>query len=85
MIDPTERNQLPEAQGLYDPRNEHDSCGIGYYGGLDIHGLDAVSNHFGRDWWGETARDWSPLAASPLSIGVRSEVLGGWGLMAMAA
>src|SRR4051812_13944879 len=21
---------LPEAQGLYDPRNEHDSCGVGF-------------------------------------------------------
>ena len=21
---------LPKAQGLYDPRNEHDSCGIGF-------------------------------------------------------
>ena len=21
---------LPEAQGLYDPRNEHDACGIGF-------------------------------------------------------
>ena len=21
---------LPERQGLYDPRNEHDSCGIGF-------------------------------------------------------
>ena len=20
---------LPEAQGLYDPRNEHDACGVG--------------------------------------------------------
>ena len=23
-------NGLPEAQGLYDPRNEHDACGIGF-------------------------------------------------------
>ena len=21
---------LPEAQGLYDPRHEHDACGIGF-------------------------------------------------------
>ena len=21
---------LPEKQGLYDPRNEHDSCGVGF-------------------------------------------------------
>jgi len=21
---------LPERQGLYDPRNEHDSCGVGF-------------------------------------------------------
>jgi glutamate synthase (NADPH) large chain len=23
-------NQLPPAQGLYDPRNEHDACGLGF-------------------------------------------------------
>ena len=23
-------NDLPEAQGLYDPRHEHDACGIGF-------------------------------------------------------
>src|SRR4051794_35687461 len=23
-------NQLPSAQGLYDPRNEHDACGLGF-------------------------------------------------------
>ncbi len=28
MYRPT--NQLPEQQGLYDPRNEHDACGIGF-------------------------------------------------------
>src|SRR5438270_617215 len=28
MSHPT--NGLPEAQGLYDPRNEHDACGIGF-------------------------------------------------------
>ena len=22
--------RLPEARGLYDPRNEHDSCGVGF-------------------------------------------------------
>ena len=27
---PTERIGLPEAQGMYDPRNEHDACGIGF-------------------------------------------------------
>ncbi|MGA7414657.1 MAG: glutamate synthase subunit alpha, partial [Bryobacteraceae bacterium] len=27
---PVEPNQLPPAQGLYDPRNEHDACGIGF-------------------------------------------------------
>jgi glutamate synthase (NADPH) large chain len=33
MIDPTSSpspNSLPPAQGLYDPRNEHDACGIGF-------------------------------------------------------
>src|SRR5690606_33230839 len=24
------KSGLPEAQGLYDPRNEHDSCGVGF-------------------------------------------------------
>ncbi len=26
----TEFNGLPKAQGLYDPRNEHDACGVGF-------------------------------------------------------
>ena len=26
----TKFNQLPTAQGLYDPANEHDACGIGF-------------------------------------------------------
>jgi glutamate synthase domain-containing protein 2/glutamate synthase domain-containing protein 1/glutamate synthase domain-containing protein 3 len=30
MSDPTIITGLPEAQGLYDPRNEHDACGIGF-------------------------------------------------------
>src|ERR1017187_4892967 len=28
--DPTVITGIPEAQGLYDPRNEHDACGIGF-------------------------------------------------------
>jgi glutamate synthase domain-containing protein 2/glutamate synthase domain-containing protein 1/glutamate synthase domain-containing protein 3 len=28
------RTQLPEAQGLYDPANEHDSCGVGFLADL---------------------------------------------------
>ncbi len=28
---------LPRAQGLYDPRNEHDACGLGFV--ADIHGI----------------------------------------------
>src|ERR1022692_3040876 len=30
MSHPTLITGLPEAQGLYDPRNEHDACGIGF-------------------------------------------------------
>ena len=30
MIDPASTIGLPEAQGLYDPRHEHDACGIGF-------------------------------------------------------
>src|SRR5579864_9010757 len=30
MIDPTQRTGLPAPQGLYDPANEHDACGIGF-------------------------------------------------------
>ncbi len=40
--------QLPEAQGLYDPRNEHDSCGVGFL--VDLKGRashDIVSGGFG--------------------------------------
>ncbi|HEY3389908.1 MAG TPA: hypothetical protein VGK38_10075, partial [Prolixibacteraceae bacterium] len=25
-----EQNSFPKAQGLYDPNNEHDACGIGF-------------------------------------------------------
>ena len=33
---------LPEKQGLYDPRNEHDSCGVGFVAnikGLKSHNI----------------------------------------------
>src|ERR1700732_3036950 len=30
MIDPSHSTGLPEAQGLYNPANEHDACGIGF-------------------------------------------------------
>ena len=33
---------LPEQQGLYDPRNEHDSCGVGFVAnikGQKSHGI----------------------------------------------
>ena len=26
----TDVTRPPEAQGLYDPRNEHDACGVGF-------------------------------------------------------
>ena len=29
-MDMTERTDLPARQGLYDPANEHDSCGVGF-------------------------------------------------------
>jgi len=29
------RNGFPAAQGLYDPRNEHDSCGVGFLAQID--------------------------------------------------
>ena len=30
MIDPTQSRGLPAPQGLYDPANERDACGIGF-------------------------------------------------------
>ncbi len=30
------QNGLPVAQGLYDPRNEHDACGVGFV--VNMHG-----------------------------------------------
>ena len=44
--------QLPAAQGLYDPRFEHDSCGVAFVATLDgvarhaivDHGLTALAN-----------------------------------------
>jgi glutamate synthase domain-containing protein 2/glutamate synthase domain-containing protein 1/glutamate synthase domain-containing protein 3 len=30
MVDPYQSSGLPEAQGMYDPRNERDACGIGF-------------------------------------------------------
>ncbi|MGI8988006.1 MAG: glutamate synthase large subunit [Bryobacteraceae bacterium] len=37
MTEPTLRNGLPEAQGLYDPRNEHDACGMGFVANINGH------------------------------------------------
>ena len=37
---------LPPRQGLYDPRNEHDSCGVGFV--VDLKGG-------GRTGWSATA------------------------------
>ncbi|MDQ6665164.1 MAG: glutamate synthase large subunit [Acidobacteriota bacterium] len=31
------RNGLPKAQGLYDPGNEHDACGMGFVANIDGH------------------------------------------------
>ena len=31
------RSGLPPAQGLYDPRNEHDACGIGFVANVRGH------------------------------------------------
>ena len=31
------RQRLPKAQGLYDPANEHDSCGIGFVAHIKGH------------------------------------------------
>lgn len=47
---------LPEAQGLYDPRFEHDACGIGFVAHIEGRrshrvlqmGLEALSNHAHR-------------------------------------
>lgn len=27
--------ELPKAQGLYDPRNEHEACGVGFIVAID--------------------------------------------------
>src|SRR5581483_1970670 len=37
MIDPTSSKGLPPAQGLYDPRFEHDACGIGFVASIKGH------------------------------------------------
>ena len=37
---------LPHAQGLYDPANEHDSCGVAFVVGL----FGAIRVHVVRDW-----------------------------------
>ena len=37
MSHPTIANGLPGAQGLYDPRNEHDACGIGFVANIKGH------------------------------------------------
>jgi glutamate synthase domain-containing protein 2/glutamate synthase domain-containing protein 1/glutamate synthase domain-containing protein 3 len=36
MPDPSRRPSLPPAQGLYDPANEHDACGVGFV--VNMHG-----------------------------------------------
>src|SRR5215469_17867312 len=35
--DPSLRRGLPEPRGLYDPRNEHDACGIGFVASVKGH------------------------------------------------
>ncbi|MGI8988492.1 MAG: glutamate synthase large subunit [Bryobacteraceae bacterium] len=37
MIETTLRNGLPKAQGLYDPRNERDACGMGFVANINGH------------------------------------------------
>ena len=37
MKPPSIGNGLPGAQGLYDPRNEHDACGIGFVANIKGH------------------------------------------------
>ena len=37
MNQPQNIHGLPERQGLYDPRNEHDACGMGFVVNLNGH------------------------------------------------
>ncbi len=51
-----QQNGLPPAQGLYDPRFEHDACGIGFVAHIEGRrshkvlqmGLEALRNHAHR-------------------------------------
>ena len=66
--DPVHAHGLPKAQGLYDPRNEHDACGIGFIAHMkndkshDIvqKGLGAFkqSRASRRRWCGPEGRRW---------------------------
>ena len=55
-VNPGEAYGLPPAQGLYDPRFEHDACGIGFVAHIEGRrshrvlqmGLEALSNHAHR-------------------------------------
>ena len=37
QVTPSGPSGLPSAQGLYDPRNEHDACGIGFVANIKGH------------------------------------------------
>lgn len=44
--------ELPKAQGLYDPQNEHEACGVGF-----IVAIDGKRSHKVRGWRREDPRD----------------------------
>ena len=70
---------LPERQGLYDPRNEHDSCGIGFVANIkgrkshDIiaRGLQVLVNLDHR----------GTVGADPLVGGLSYSTVAGWWAM----
>lgn len=35
VVDDSSSWELPKAQGLYDPQNEHEACGVGFIVAID--------------------------------------------------
>ena len=62
---------LPPKQGLYDPRNEHDSCGVGFVAnikGEKSHEIISQGLQFSSIW--TIAARWAPIrwsATAPAS------------------
>jgi len=47
MTDQLTAYGLPAAQGLYDPANEHDACGVGFIANITCFFFEFIDGFFG--------------------------------------